>query len=305
MAETVIEVRNLVKTYDGSNVVNDIDLDVYSGTVFSLLGPNGAGKTTTVEILECIRDPSSGSVSIMGMDLSRKRDIKNRIGVMPQSFSAHERLTVRENILYFAGMFQRKIDADELISAVRLDEKRDVLFSKLSGGLKQRVGIAVSLVNDPDIVFLDEPSTGLDPSARRDVWEVIRLLRKKGKTVFLTTHYMEEAELLSDQVNIMNRGEVICAGSPRDVVCTHGALTSIVIRGGNREAYDVLTPSFSDVTLEDMDVKVGIKNGRMMTDIVRLMDESNILYEEITVKRPSLEDVFIKLTGESYQGGNE
>jgi len=303
MPETVIEVRNLVKTYDGYNVVDDIDLDVNSGTVFSLLGPNGAGKTTTVEILECIRDPTSGNVSIMGMDLSRKKDIKNAIGVMPQSFNAHERLTVRENILYFAGMFKKKIDADELIAAVHLEEKRDVLFGKLSGGLKQRVGIAVSLVNDPDIVFLDEPSTGLDPSARRDVWEVVRLLRKKGKTVFLTTHYMEEAELLSDDVNIMNRGKIICSGSPRDVVCTYGASTSVIIRGGNQEAFDVLTPSFNDIVLEDNDVRVGIKNGRMMTDIVRLMDESNILYEEITVKRPSLEDVFIKLTGESYHGG--
>lgn len=303
MSETVIEVRDLVKTYDRVNVVDHVDLDVKGGYVFSLLGPNGAGKTTTVEILECIRDASSGNISILGMDISRKKDIKNAIGVMPQSFNSFERLTVRESILYFAGMFKCKVDADELIASVKLEEKRDVQFGKLSGGLKQRVGIAISLVNDPDIVFLDEPSTGLDPSARRDVWEVIRQLRKKGKTVFLTTHYMEEAELLSDEVNIMNRGKIICSGSPLQVVSQHGASSTAMVRGGGECALNCMLSRFPGITLEGNDVRVTLDNGKNLVDIIRTLDESEVRYEEITVKRPSLEDVFIKLTGESYGGG--
>src|SRR6266699_3414663 len=186
-SDKVVQVENLSKKY----------------------GDNVAGKTTTVEILECLRNPTGGQALVLGYDVSRRSDqaeIRKRIGVLPQDFNAIDRLTVRENIDYFGAMFKHQLDADKLIELVDLKDKRDEQFKKLSGGLKQRVGLAVSLVNDPDVVFLDEPTTGLDPRARRDVWGVVERLKGQGKTVFLTTHYMDEAEYLADIVSIIDHG---------------------------------------------------------------------------------------------------
>ena len=168
-----------------------------------------------MEILECIRKATAGEITILGHELSaHNRDIKREIGVLPQEFNAFDLLTVRENIAFFGKMYDRQLDVDELIELVDLKHKRDEYFKNLSGGLKQRVGIAIAMVNDPQIVFLDEPTTGLDPKARREVWEVIRGLQEKGKTVILTTHYMEEEEILSDRLAIMNRGRFIAMGTP-------------------------------------------------------------------------------------------
>jgi ABC-2 type transport system ATP-binding protein len=217
--ETVIEVRNLVKRYGDLVAVNGIDLDVSSGEVYSILGPNGAGKTTSVEIMECLRIKTSGEVRILGHDIEKgQREIRKRIGVLPQSFNAFDYLTVKENIEYFGGLFDRTIATKELIDAVQLQDKKDVWFTNLSGGLKQRVGVAIAMVNDPDLIFLDEPTTGLDPKARREVWEVIRKLKSQNKTVILTTHYMEEAEVLSDHVAIMNDGKFIALGTPKQII---------------------------------------------------------------------------------------
>ena len=222
-AEYTIEVEKLTKRYGDLLAVNDISFNVRGGEVFALLGPNGAGKTTTVEIVDTIRRPTSGKVTLLGMDVTKKKhDIVPRIGVLPQGFSSFDRITVRETLQYYSRLFRRRnTDIDGLIELVHLKEKTQEQYQNLSGGLKQRLGIAIALVNDPEIVFLDEPTTGLDPRARREVWEILLGLKKKGKTVFLTTHYMEEAELLADTVAIISKGKIITMGSPEALIEGH------------------------------------------------------------------------------------
>src|SRR3989449_6381270 len=220
-SDRVVQVESLSKKYGDNMAVNGISFNLRKGEVFAFLGPNGAGKTTTVEILECLRNPTGGRALVLGYDVSKRSDqaeIRKRIGVLPQDFNAIDRLTVRENIDYFGAMFKRQLDADKLIELVDLKDKRDEQFKKLSGGLKQRVGLAVSLVNDPDIVFLDEPTTGLDPQARRGLWDVVEEMRKMGKTVLLTTHYMDEAERLCDRLVVVDHGRIIAEGSPQRLV---------------------------------------------------------------------------------------
>ena len=215
-AEHAIEVEKLTKRYGDLLAVNDLSFNVRKGEVFALLGPNGAGKTTTVEIIDTIRRPTSGNVSLLGMDVTKKKhDIVPRIGVLPQGFSSFDRITVRETLQYYSRLFCcRNTDIDGLIELVNLKDKTQEQYKNLSGGLKQRLGIAIALVNDPEVLFLDEPTTGLDPRARREVWNLLLGLKEKGKTVFLTTHYMEEAEFLADTVAIISRGKIIAMGSP-------------------------------------------------------------------------------------------
>jgi ABC-2 type transport system ATP-binding protein len=219
-SEYAIEVENLTKRYGELLAVNDISFTVKTGEVFALLGPNGAGKTTAVEIIDTIRTPTAGKVTLLGMDVAKnKHDIVNRIGVLPQGFSSFDRITVRETLQYYARLYcGRKTDIDGLIALVNLKDKSKEQYKNLSGGLKQRLGIALALVNDPEIVFLDEPTTGLDPHARHEVWEVLKGLKKGGKTVLLTTHYMEEAELLADRVAIISKGRIIAKGSPVELI---------------------------------------------------------------------------------------
>ncbi|RPH82982.1 MAG: ABC transporter ATP-binding protein, partial [Desulfobacteraceae bacterium] len=219
-AKFTIEVEKLTKRYGDLLAVNDISFNVRGGEVFALLGPNGAGKTTAVEIIDTIRRPTSGKVVLLGMDVTKKKhDIVPRIGVLPQGFSSFDRITVRETLQFYSRLFRRlNTDIDGLIELVKLKEKTHEQYQNLSGGLKQRLGIAIALVNDPEVVFLDEPTTGLDPRARREVWEVLLGLKKKGKTVFLTTHYMEEAELLADTVAIISKGKIIARGSPGELI---------------------------------------------------------------------------------------
>src|SRR5512143_104556 len=215
-AEHTIEVEKLTKRYGNLLAVNDISFNVRKGEVFALLGPNGAGKTTTVEVIDTIRTPTSGKVNLLGMDVTKKKhDIVPRIGVLPQGFSSFDRITVRETLQYYSRLYCcRNTDIDGLIELVNLTDKTKEQYKDLSGRLRQRLGIAIALVNDPEVVFLDEPTTGLDPRARHEVWEVLQGLKKEGKTVFLTTHYMEEAELLADTVAIISKGKIIAMGSP-------------------------------------------------------------------------------------------
>ncbi|MGC9308858.1 MAG: ABC transporter ATP-binding protein, partial [Thermoplasmatota archaeon] len=214
-----IEVEGLTKTYGDVTAVDDISFTVEEGAVFAFLGPNGAGKTTTVEIIEMIRTADAGTIRVLGSDITRQpAAIKENIGVLPQEFQSFERLTVRETITYFAKLYRRHADIDRIIDLMDLRDKEHDLYRNLSGGLKQRVGVGIALVNDPDIVFLDEPTTGLDPKARRDVWNAIAGLREEGKTVFLTTHYMEEAEYLADHIAIIHQGRIVAEGSLDDLI---------------------------------------------------------------------------------------
>ncbi len=297
-AEAVIEIKGLVKNYGELRAVNGIDLEVRAGEVYSILGPNGAGKTTSVEIMECLRIKTSGEVHILGHDIDREqREIRKRIGVLPQSFNAFDYLTVKENIDYFGGLFDRSLRADELIEAVQLQDKRNVWFKNLSGGLKQRVGVAISMVNDPELVFLDEPTTGLDPKARREVWEVIRKLKSQNKTVILTTHYMEEAEVLSDRVAIMDDGRFIAMGTPREIIERYGSGSTCVVKAANDAALRAVRGTGMGLEVKDGDLLVKLEDKRSLTHLVNLLADSEVTYEEMLIKGSTLEDVFLKLTG--------
>lgn len=298
MTDTVIEVEGLVKKYGQLTAVDGIDFTVNAGEVFSLLGPNGAGKTTTVEIMECLRTLTSGKVHILGMDVAKDPlKIKNRIGVLPQDFNAFDLLTVKENIEYFGGMFDRQLPADDLIKAMDLTEKRDEYFKNLSGGLKQRTGVAISMVNDPEIIFLDEPTTGLDPRARRDVWTVVRDLKERGKTVILTTHYMEEAEVLSDRLGIIDHGRFIALGTPRQIIDAHGTGSRCIISHCDNTCTTALKGQWPNMESKGGEVVIRLENKNALPEIIYALDRSGGNYDQIQVTRPTLEDVFLTLTG--------
>jgi len=237
-----IDVAHLTKRYDDVLAVDDISFTVRMGELFAFVGPNGAGKTTTVEIIDTIRRPTSGTVRLLGMDVTkRKRDILPRIGVLPQGFTSFDRITVAETIQYYSRLFSRRnTDVQGLIRLVNLEDKSEEQFQNLSGGLKQRLGIAVALVNDPEVVFLDEPTTGLDPRARREVWEVLLGLKKKGKTVFITTHYMEEAELLADTVAIIAKGRIIAMGSPEEIIQANAKYLVLTLKCADETALEIV-----------------------------------------------------------------
>jgi len=293
-------VNNLSRKYGDTVAVNGISFGLSKGKVFAFLGPNGAGKTTTVEILECLRAPTGGGAKVLDYDVSKRSDqseIRKRIGVLPQDFNAIDRLTVRENIDYFGAMYDHHLDADKLIELVDLKEKRDEQFKTLSGGLKQRVGLAVALVNDPALVFLDEPTTGLDPRARRDVWYVIERLKKQGKTVFLTTHYMDEAEYLADTVSIIDHGQIIASGTPNELIDAHGGKKTLVVREAGEDGLKFLPPGISTPQLKNEgDIYIPLNNGELTTILIAI-GQTPLANKEIEVRRPTLDDVFLNLTG--------
>jgi ABC-2 type transport system ATP-binding protein len=219
-----IEVSSLKKSYGSLQAVDGISFSVDKGEVFSLLGPNGAGKTTTIEILEGLRERDGGDVKVLGKDPWKEGyELHKKIGVIPQGFKFVDYATPREAITYYAALFGVEVDADAILKRVILEDSANVYFSKLSGGQKQKVGLALSLVNDPELVFLDEPTTGLDPQARRAVWEVIRTLKGEGRSVLLTTHYLDEAQDLSDIVAIMTHGKIMTSGTPAEIIARHGS----------------------------------------------------------------------------------
>jgi len=293
-------VNNLSKKYGDTVAVNGISFGLSKGEVFAFLGPNGAGKTTTVEILECLRAPTGGQAKVLDYDVGKRSDqaeIRKRIGVLPQDFNAIDRLTVRENIDYFGAMYDHQLDADKLIELVDLKDKRDEQFKTLSGGLKQRVGLAVALVNDPALVFLDEPTTGLDPRARRDVWYVIERLKKQGKTVFLTTHYMDEAEYLADTVSIIDHGQIIASGTPNELIDAHGGKKTLVVREAGKDGLKFLPPGISKPQLKNEgDIYIPLNNGELTTILIAI-GQTPLANKEIEVRRPTLDDVFLNLTG--------
>jgi ABC-2 type transport system ATP-binding protein len=302
-----IDVANLTKRYGDLLAVNDISFHVRTGAVFAFLGPNGAGKTTTVEIIETIRTPTSGKVCLLGMDVTtRKRDIVPRIGVLPQGFSSFDRITVRETIQYYARLFScRNTAVDGLIELANLKDKSKEQFKNLSGGLKQRLGIAIALVNDPEVVFLDEPTTGLDPRARREVWDVLLSLKRNGKTVFLTTHYMEEAELLADTVAIISKGKIVAMGSPDELIESNAnylVLTLKTIDGAPLEIIQRM--GFEPVHDNHKNIKVRVEHTDDIQKILSALKDAGTSSLSLDVRKPNLEAVFLKLTGEALREGS-
>ena len=302
VTEYVIEVDKLTKRYGDLLAVNDISFTVNKGEVFALLGPNGAGKTTTVEIMDTIRTPTSGKVTLLGMDVTKnKHDIVHRIGVLPQGFSSFDRITVRETLQYYSRLFSgMKSDVDGLIELVNLKDKAKEQYKNLSGGLRQRLGIAIALVNNPEVVFLDEPTTGLDPRARREVWEVLQGLKKKGKTVILTTHYMEEAELLADTVAIISKGEIIAMGPPGELIKNNTNYLVLTLQSGDESVFGVVHKmGFAPVLSNHKDIKVRVEHTDDVLKILNAIRDAGALYRGLDVRNPNLEEVFLKMTGEA------
>jgi ABC-2 type transport system ATP-binding protein len=299
-AEHVIDVEKLTKRYGDLLAVNDISFTVRKGEVFAFLGPNGAGKTTTVEIIETIRTPTSGKVSLLGMDVTKKkRKIVRRIGVLPQGFSSFDRITVRETIQYYSRLFNcRNADIDGLIELANLKDKSKEQFKNLSGGLKQRLGIAIALVNNPDVVFLDEPTTGLDPRARREVWDVLLGLKKKGKTVFLTTHYMEEAELLADTVAIISRGSIVAIGSPGELIERNANYLALTLQSVDEKVFEIVRKmGFEPIKANHNNIKVRVQHPDDVQKILNTIKDAGASFLSLDVRKPNLEEVFLKLTG--------
>ena len=280
MAVPVISVSGLRKAYDGVEAVRGIELEVMPGEVFAFLGPNGAGKTTTVEILEGYRKRSAGEVSVLGEDPERAgRAWRERIGVVLQGGKLEPYLTVAESLSLYAGYYSAPRPVEEVIEAVGLGGKAGERAGRLSGGQQRRLDVGMALVGDPDLLFLDEPTTGFDPSARRQAWEAIAALRDIGKTVFLTTHYMDEAQRLADRVAVIAAGEVVARGTPEDLGERESRPAKITYREHGRE-----------VELETTDPVATLNEltGRALADGVEL--------EGLEVRRPSLEDVYLELT---------
>jgi ABC-2 type transport system ATP-binding protein len=299
--DATIHVENLTKRYGDLTAVNDISFSVKRGEIFAFLGPNGAGKTTTVEMLVGLRKPTSGGARVLGFDIVKEqKEIKKRIGVLPQSFNTYDRLTVKENIEYFAGVFDSRPDVDGLIKLVDLEDKKKEQFKNLSGGLKQRLGIAVALVNDPEIVFLDEPTSGLDPKARHGVWRLIDDLHDKGKTVFLTTHYMEEAEVLADRVGIIHNGKIVALDETDALVAEHGKKNLLVLRKADPKAVKVIEKIGVKANYDkgEGDVIIHLNHAVAVSDIMQALSNAHVAFSELQLKRSSLEDVFLNLTGE-------
>ena len=228
--EPIIKVDKLVKTYDGKNVVDGVSFEVKKGEIFGILGPNGAGKTTTLEMLEALRPIDGGVATIDGIDVAKKpKDIKNIIGIQLQSTAFYDKLTLREQLKMFGSLYGRTVDTEALLAKVQLTEKAKNYVEQLSGGQKQRFAIASTLVNNPKVLFLDEPTTGLDPQARRNLWDLIKEIRDEGITILLTTHYMDEAELLCDRLAIMDSGKIITIDTP------HNLIQQLLARGFKKE----------------------------------------------------------------------
>ena len=292
----VIRINGLTKTYDEFIAVNEISFDVNKGEVFALLGPNGAGKTTTVEIIECLKTPDNGKVEIFGINLKDKKkqnEIKRKIGVMPQNFNAFDWLTVKENLHYFRNLYDSKISVDELIDRVGLAKKTDSMYKTLSGGMKQRVGIAISLINEPELLFLDEPTAGLDPQARRETWNLIKKLKQQGKTIFLTTHYMEEAQELSDRILIIIVGKIVASGSPSELIENYGGNKSIILKNCDRRILEGKNIQYEIDTESQIHI-IFDNNDQLFKILAAVTDDPNV---EIEIKKPNLDEAFLNLTG--------
>jgi ABC-2 type transport system ATP-binding protein len=294
---SVIEVENLVKSYGDVEAVRGIDLHVDAGEVFALLGPNGAGKSTTVEILEGHRNKTSGKVSVLGFDpTARDREYRERIGIVLQETAIEDQLTVKEAIDIYGSMYPKRRPTGELIEIVGLEEKSGARIKTLSGGQRRRLELALGIVGDPDLVFLDEPTTGFDPSARRQAWTIVQNLASLGKTILLTTHYMDEAQVLADRVAVIANGLIVAEGTPDSLGDRQTARTIIAFTRiedtGNLPIPGARTAA---------DGRIEFRSDDYTGDLHRLTGwaiERGIALDDLSVTRPSLEDVYLHLTGD-------
>jgi len=303
-SDPVIRAAGLRKTYGHLRAVDDVSFEVTEGEIFGLIGPNGAGKTTTMECTEGVRQPDAGVVSVLGLDPFRDRTaLQSRIGIQLQEAQLQKRIKVREALALWASLYPRPVDGRRLLDQLGLAGREDAWFMTLSGGQKQRLFIALALINDPEVVFLDELTTGLDPQARRAIWDLVRDIRTRGKTVFLTTHLMEEAERLCDRVAIIDHGRIIDIGSPDDLVARHCPERTVVIATADPRA-DGLLARVADIETVSRDNGAVVVRGRsvaMMTSVIACLAEHRVTVTDFRTIVPTLEDVFLKLTGHSVR----
>ena len=298
---TVIEVNNLEKKYGDVKAVDGVSFGVAQGEVFGILGPNGAGKTTTIEMIEGLRKPNAGSIKVCDIDaLKEPRRIKELIGVQLQATSLYDNIRVKEAIDLFGSYYKKSIPSEQIMEEVSLTEKKNSQVSKLSGGQKQRLSVGLALVNDPEVIFLDEPTTGLDPQARHNLWSIVEKLRDRGKTIVITTHYMEEAEQLCHRLAIIDRGKIIAMDTPDNLINKAELATSIdfttsrdldglaknipgicKVNNGSARKYSISTKAVSLV----------------LKDLTNLCYDNHVELENISVRQATLEDVFLAMTG--------
>ena len=298
-----ISISSIRKTYGRTVAIDDVSFSVERGEIFGLVGPNGAGKTTTMECVEGLRQPDRGTISVLGLDPARDaRALQERVGVQLQEAHLQKRIKVREAVDLWAALYRKSVDGASLIDQLGLREKSNAWFMTLSGGQKQRLFIVLALINDPELVFLDELTTGLDPQARRAIWDLVRGIRQRGKTVFLTTHLMEEAERLCDRVAIIDHGRIVDIGTPADLVRRHCPERTVIVTTQHPSAEDrfrtlplvqVVSRQGSELTIRG--------GGDVVTQIIQCLAEHRIAVNDFRTEVPTLEDVFLKLTGHAIR----
>ena len=299
--EVMVDVRNLVKSYNHKTVVNEVLFTVKQGEIFGVLGPNGAGKTTTLEMIEGIRTPDSGTAILAGLDIHRqKRSVQSIIGVQLQATALFPELTLLETLRFFSSLYPKGMDPRQLLSEVRLEDRGKDHPQNLSGGQRQRLALALALVNDPKVIFLDEPTAGLDPQSRRMLWDIVLNLREQGKTILITTHYMDEAQILCDRIAIMDGGQIIALDTSAGLINRLGAQATIDCRlDGKATSSDIQElPGVSGV--RHANERFMIYTTAMQPTLEALLAyaaQSGIPMTELQVRTPSLEDVFLDLTG--------
>lgn len=307
--QPAISCRGLVKRYGTVVAVDGLDLEIKAGECFGLLGPNGAGKTTTIEILQGLLGPDAGVVQVLGLTWQDHEDeLRERMGSQLQETKLAEKLTVRETLTLFRSFYQRGASPDDVMEVVQLTEKRNAWVSKLSGGQRQRLAVACALVCQPDILFLDEPTTGLDPQSRRQLWDVVLRFREGGGTILLTTHYMEEAERLCDRVAVMDHGRVIALGTPRELIASLGAehVVEFALADGAHLDDPVLQalPGVAAVRRDDGKTRLTVARvHETVPALLQLLGTRGAALSELTTHHATLEDVFLSLTGRHLRDG--
>jgi ABC-2 type transport system ATP-binding protein len=304
MPPPAIHVAGLRKAYGRTVAVDDVSFDVEPGEIFGLIGPNGAGKTTTMECIEGLRAPDRGTLAVLGLHPERDAAaLQQRVGIQLQEAQLQKRIKVWEAVDFWASLYRTPVDGNRLLDQLGLTAKRDAWFMTLSGGQKQRLFIALALIHDPELVFLDELTTGLDPQARRAIWDLVRGIRDRGKTVFLTTHLMEEAERLCDRIAIIDHGRIVDIGAPRDLVARHCPNRTVVVTTADPDAavrFETI-PRVATVTREGHVVTIRGTGVDLVTQVIHCLAEHCIAVDDFRAEQPTLEDVFLQLTGHAVR----
>ena len=300
----VVEVRDLVKLYPNVSAVDGVSFEIHEGEIFGMVGPNGAGKTTTIECIEGLRQPDEGSIQVLGLDPQLDGyELRERIGIQFQAAALPLQIKVWEALDLFAAFYSNSVDWKPLLEQMGMAEKGNAYLAKLSGGQKQRIFIALALINNPDLVFLDELTTGLDPQSRRAMWDLVRGIRQQGKTVFLTTHFMEEAERLCDRVAIIDHGRIVALDTPQNLIDSLGTENRVVFRVDGHFDEESLRTVPGVIRVERIGERVvvyGQKDG-LISSVINTLEVDGIRFNQLRTEQPTLEDVFLSLTGKEMR----